>query len=101
MPIRSTWLAAAVAVLLLTPASAQTGAERYPTKPVKVIVPYRHDRLTAGVELARQCRDCHALSESTLAPPPPLLCEAQGPAERLAFSFRSVEASLAGESLEE
>src|SRR5215204_2876741 len=57
-------------------------------------VPHAHDGLTAGVELARQRRDRYSVPEPALDLPPPLLCETQGPAERLAFSFRSAQARL-------
>ena len=36
-------------------------------------VPYAHDRLTAGVELARQCRDSSALPGPALNFPTPIL----------------------------
>ena len=62
----------------------------------RLCVPYAHDRLTAGVELARQRRDRAPVPEPALDLPPLILREAQEPAERLAFSLRSAQAQPAG-----
>src|SRR3954469_13692089 len=57
-------------------------------------VPHAHDRLTAGVKLARQGRHSYSVHEPALDSPTLVIREAQGPAEHLAFSFHSAQTSL-------